>query len=114
MFCQNCGNEMKSNSKFCSSCGKQNDNPIHKANSHWIPIWIYGLGFFFFGVLGGDPFVQEVNVFDYVAGVTWAIGFVLVFQFTPAERKVLRGFSFVLNAWGVLAAIGWIMQNTYT
>lgn len=110
MFCQHCGNELQSSeNEFCSSCGKANANVIKKEPIHWLPIWLYVLGLFFFGVLGGDVLLQEVNIFDYAAAVTWAIAFVLVFQFTPTDRKVLRGFSFALNALGVLSALSWIL-----
>ena len=123
MFCRHCGNELQSNdSKFCSSCGVANENMVHKELIHWVPIWLYGLGYllFTFAILdvvlnsmfnGNNPLdiiflFDEINLLSYIAGVVWAMAFVSTFQFTPAERKVLRGFSFGLNAWGVLTVLG--------
>ena len=38
IFCRQCGSELPSNSKFCSSCGKSTDEKLYSNNTPYIPI----------------------------------------------------------------------------
>jgi len=64
-------------------------------------------------LLGGDPELYEVNVFDYVALATSAIAIVLSVLLVPKERIALRVVSIILASVSTLAALGWIVVNGF-
>jgi len=55
---------------------------------HWIPLIICLVAFFVFGVLGGDPDIDEVNFFDFVACFLSIGALVSTFFLIPKKRKL--------------------------
>ena len=108
MFCKHCGADIgEENVSFCKHCGKS--LTVDNQNMHWVPIAITAFSFVvLFGILGGDYYLQEVNIFDWMALIGGVVAAVLSFAIIPKERMTLRVVSIILGVMMALAALSWI------
>ena len=108
MFCKYCGAKQEENVPFCNQCG----SALRAQNTfvHWVPLTMSLVAMFvFFGMLGGDYAIHEVNFFDWLALFTSAVAFPLSFVLVPRERLGLRVASAIVSGFTVLIALAWVL-----
>ena len=111
MYCQYCGSVIENTSaKFCDGCGKSTEKVVN-AVQHWIPIIITTIAWLTFGGLGGDPYLEEVNVFDYITLLMSIVSFASVFFTIPKDRGTLRVISIMLSLFLALMTLSWIIMH---
>jgi len=107
MFCKHCGAELGEDVPFCSQCGKSLRVP--NKSIHWVPMILSTVVFFiFFGILGGDYALREVNIFDHLALFTSAAAIILSIALIPKERMALRVVSICVSGFSAISALGWV------
>jgi len=108
MRCKFCGELLARDAMICVSCGKSVN--FEGKLTHWASIVCTAVAFFlFYGILGGDPFYEEVNLFDYIAVAFGIIAIALAIIFIPKARAMLRVMSIVLASISTLSAVAWIV-----
>ena len=117
MYCKQCGQQLlEGDSAFCQNCGKQQQEVQQEVKSSglsWVPLIITIVAFLIFGGLGGDYALQEVNVFDYVAGIMGFAALIMSITVIPKEAKGLRITSICISAFMIFSAVGWIMTHGF-
>ena len=117
MFCHKCGFHAASeDAEVCVNCGvrlaKGNANKVKSEGSimHWLSLILFFVGFITFGILGGDYYLQEVNIWDYLTIPISLGGVIAGIVLTPHDstgRIVLKVICIILNALLLLGSIGW-------
>jgi len=74
---------------------------------HWLSVILVAVAFFFFAFLGGDPDIEEVNIFDYVAFGLAVPAVLAAFLTIPKQRKGLYITSIILSILMLLGTAGW-------
>ena len=108
-YCHKCGGMMPKDAKGCGSCNTK--AAIEVAFIHWLSIGICVLGFIALGILGGDLYLQEVNIFDYLTIPITLAGIAAGILTIPKYRLTLKITSIALNALILIGAIGWVLSN---
>ena len=105
-YCQKCGTQIVVQAARCPSCGarqKADDSPIH-----WLSLILLVITFVTFGILGGDYYLQEVNIFDYASIPLAIAALIAAIVAIPGRKIVLKVICIVLSAILVLGTIGWV------
>ncbi|MCL2378113.1 MAG: zinc ribbon domain-containing protein [Defluviitaleaceae bacterium] len=105
-FCQKCGETMPGDATVCGSCNTR--SPVATSPVHWISVGLLVVAVIFLGFLGGDPYLEEVNTFDYLTIPVALAGIITAVALIPNRRIVLKIISIVLNAILLLGAFGWV------
>ena len=108
-FCDHCGLQLIGENTLCQRCGttRAKDSPLHT-----VPIIITVFAFIVcFGILGGDPEIYEVNLFDYIAGILGLVALVMSIAIIPKRRRALRIISIVLSVLMIVFALGWVLMH---
>lgn len=127
MFCKNCGAKLGDQAVFCRECGASihNASPSNTSASfntqslehsnfksrrelHWVPITLAVISFVLFS-MGGDPDLNEVNVFDWLSALVGVIAFISTFFMIPQRRKVLRVVSIIITSFMALVTVFYLI-----
>ena len=112
MFCKHCGTALEGDEAFCSKCGKSLRVPNQTV--HWVPLLLSTVVFFvFFGILGGDYTLSEVNIFDHLALITAVVAIILSIATVPKERMALRVTSIAVSCFAAFSALSWVVSNGF-
>jgi len=106
--CSKCNSYIENGKAFCSNCG--NSIKAESEVKHFIPLICAGVAFVFFSILGGDYFLQEVNLFDYLTIPVSLAGIICAFVMIPRGRTALKVISCILNGFFLLGALGWVFM----
>ena len=107
-FCQKCGETMPEEATVCPSC--RTGAAVPSTPLQWLSLGLAALAFVTFGILGGDPEIYEVNIFDYLTIPISAAALVSAFVTIPRGRTVLKVISIILSAFFLVGSIGWVLM----
>lgn len=109
MFCHKCGTQAQSEeTETCVSCGVSFIKPVEKTLTHWASLILLFVWYITFLVLGGDYYLQEINVWDYISIPISIAAFIAALVTIPSNRMVLKVISIIASIFAVLSTIGWV------
>lgn len=73
-----------------------------------MPITLAVISFVLFS-MGGDPDLNEVNVFDWLSALVGVIAFISTFFMIPQRRKVLRVVSIIITSFMALVTVFYLI-----
>ena len=108
-FCQKCGEAMPNSATMCGNCHTQASVPASPLQ--WLSLGLSLIGIIFFGALGGDYYLNEVNMFDYLTipvSLTALITAIVYIRGNSGGRMALKVISIILAAFLLIGSIGWV------
>jgi len=105
--CGECGQRLAPDANACAHCGKvmlAGPSPLR-----FFPLALFFTALLVFALLGGDPSIEEVNMYDFLSGIIAIFGLILSFVSIPKRRKALRAASIALNIAMLLLVIIWVL-----
>ena len=107
-FCQKCGETLPGDVKVCGNCNTRSSVP--NAPTHWLSLCLSFVAFITFGFLGGDYYLQEINVFDYLTIPISLAALISAVVLIPNKRIILKVICIILSAFLLLGSIGWVFM----
>jgi len=89
----------------CPSCGGVKDSPLYCA-----PISVAVVAYFIFLSMGGDGFLLEVNVFDYLAALMSVGAFISAFFLIPKTLSLFV-LTMVITGFVAYSTVFYVLLN---
>ena len=108
-FCQKCGEMMPEDAKVCGTCNTRASVP--NSPLQWLSLGLSFIAFITFGTLGGDYYLREVNIFDWLTIPISIASLIVAFLYIPKGHIILKVISVIIALLYLALSISWVFSH---